>query len=308
MSERREKVAFIGLGNMGEPMARTLLKAGYELSVVPHKRSAPAERLGKEGANIASSAREAARGAHFVVTMVPDLPEVEEAAFGEEGFAQDGSSDLILLNTSTVLPSGIVELARRLGQRGVGVVDAPVSGGPTRAQDGTLTIMASGERAAYDKTLPLLETMGRHVFYLGEVGKSQVAKLCNNALGAMIMLANSEVLTLGVKAGLDAETLREVVTESSGANFILDKWLPQNALKGSYEAGFALELMYKDIGLARELAREEGTTLLLGNLAHELYGMFDKEDTREKDYSVVSTFYQEAAGISLSGNNQRGEA
>ncbi len=301
MSERREKVAFIGLGNMGEPMARTLLKAGYELSVVPHRRSGPAERLKKEGADAAPSAREAARGARFVVTMVPDLPEVEEAAFGEEGFAQGDPSGLILLNMSTVLPSGIVELAERLGKRGIGVVDAPVSGGPTRAEEGTLTIMASGERATYDETLPLLEAMGRRIFYLGEVGKSQVAKLCNNALGAMIMLANSEVLTLGVKAGLDAETLREVITESSGANFILDKWLPQNVLKGSYEAGFALELMYKDIGLARELAREERATLLLGNLAHELYGMFDKEGTREKDYSVVSTLYQNAAGIGIAG-------
>lgn len=187
------------------------------------------------------------------------------------------------MNTSTVLPSRMASLS----ERGVRIIDAPVSGGPTKARDGTLT------REDCEKALPLLEVMRHNIYYVGAASSAQVAKLCNNAL------ANSEVLTMGVKAGLDVGMLREIILNSSGGNFILEGWLPQNVLKDEYEAGFALKLMYEDVGQAPGQAQQQGTPMRLGNLAHELYGMFNNEESGSKGYSVVSRLYQDAANIDI---------
>lgn len=298
-------ICFIGLGNMGEPMARNLLQAGYDVAVVPHRRREPADRLAAEGARVMNSPAEAAVGADFVVTMVPNLPQIEESVFGERGFAKHAKPGMVLINMSTVSPSGIQELAARLEPHGVSVCDAPVSGGPFRATDGTLTIMAGAAADVFAKAKPILDVLGENIFHTGELGTGQVAKLCNNMLGATLMAINSEVLTMGVKAGVDAQTLREIILKSTGANFQLEHWMPKNVLLDQYEPGFALKLMYKDIGLARDMAKEQGVPMFIGNLVHELYGQFMNSEGKDKDFSVISTFYQDAAKITIATGQPR---
>jgi 3-hydroxyisobutyrate dehydrogenase-like beta-hydroxyacid dehydrogenase len=206
---------------------------------------------------------------------------------------------------STVAPDGVASLGGRLAARGIALVDAPVSGGPVRAADGTLTIMASGADAEIDGVADVLDALGQRIFRTGPLGTGQVAKLCNNILAATIMVANAEALTLGAKAGVDSAQLREIVLASSGGNTLLDTWLPRNLLRDEYEPGFALKLMYKDAGLARDLARAAGVPMPLANLAHELYGFFTQGPAADKDYSIVSTMIQDAAGITVATGGTR---
>ncbi len=301
----KETVGFIGLGNMGEPMVRVLLKAGYQVNIVPHRRKEPAERLAAEGANVVQSPEEAAKGAQFVITMVPNLPQIEEVTLGENGIVHGAEEGLVLINMSTVSPSGIRELGEKLAPYGISICDAPVSGGPVKAADGTLSIMAGADEQVFARSKEILETLGANIFHTGELGTGQVAKLCNNMIGATLMAINSEVLTMGVKAGVDARVLREIILKSTGANFQLETWMPKNVMINEYEAGFALKLMYKDVGLARDMGKELGTSLFIGNLIHELYGQFMNSDLKEKDFSVVSTFYQDIANINISDGKPR---
>ena len=185
------------------------------------------------------------------------------------------------------------------------MVDAPVSGGPARAADGTLTIMASGADADLDRVRDVLDTLGEKVFKTGPLGTGQTAKLCNNLLTATIMVANAEVLTLAAKAGLDPAQVREIVLASSGGSTVLDTWVPRNLLKDVYEPGFALKLMYKDAGLGRDLARQAGAPMPLANLAHELYAFCIEGPGADRDYSYVSTLFQDAANITIATSEPR---
>jgi 3-hydroxyisobutyrate dehydrogenase len=301
----KQTIAFIGLGNMGEPMVRVLLNAGYKVVVVPHRRREPAERLADLGANIAATAAEAASHADFVITMVPNLPQIEESVFGADGIAQTAKPGTILINMSTVSPNGIQSLSAKLKDRGIFVCDAPVSGGPFGANNGTLTIMAGTDPDVFDHSKDVLNVLGQNIFYTGDLGTGQIAKLCNNMLGATLMAINSEVLTMGVKAGIDADVLRGIILKSTGANYQLEHWMPKNVMVNEYEAGFALKLMYKDIGLARDFGKECGATMPVSNLVHELYGLFNQSELKEKDFSIISTFYQDAANINISDGRLR---
>ena len=198
MSNSR-RVAVVGLGAMGAPMARVLLRSGYAVTVVPHRRRDAAEALAADGARVAATVAKAAAASDVVITLVPDLPQLLEVAEGPDGLAAAGRDGVTLLNMSTVAPDGITALAW-LARHGITVVDAPVSGGPVRAADGTLTIMASGSDADLDQVAGVLGALGQRIFRTGPLGTGQVAKLCNNILTATIMVANAEALTLGAKA------------------------------------------------------------------------------------------------------------
>lgn len=302
---KKVKVGFIGLGNMGQPMAKNLLTAGYDVHVVAHRHRGPAEQLAVLGATIAETPKQATVDAAFVVTMLPDLPEVEQVVGGENGIIAGSSPGLVLINMSTVSPSGIQKLAETVKNFGVQICDAPVSGGPARAAEGTLTIMAGAQAKVFEHSRSILETLGENIFYTGDIGSGQVAKLCNNMLSATLMAISSEVLTLGVKSGVDAELLRNIILKSSGSNFQLENWMPNNVLIDQYQAGFSLKLMYKDVGLAQTLGREQRVPLFIGNLVHELYGQFMNSALRDADFSVISTFYQDAANVTIANGDPR---
>ena len=305
MPDSQRRVAVVGLGAMGAPMARVLLRAGYLVTVVPHRSRMAAEELAAEGAEIAGTVADAAAGSEVIIALVPDLPELIEVAEGTQGLSAGAHDGLTLLNMSTVGPNGITALAGRLAGRGIHVVDAPVSGGPARAADGTLTIMASGADADLDRVRDILDTLGGEVFLTGPLGTGQTAKLCNNLLTATIMVANAEALTLAAKAGLDPAQVREIVLASSGGSTVLDTWVPRNLLQDVYEPGFALKLMYKDAGLGRDLARQTGVPMPLANLAHELYAFCIEGPGADRDYSYVSTLFQDAANITVATSEPR---
>jgi 2-hydroxy-3-oxopropionate reductase len=305
MPDSQRRVAVVGLGAMGAPMARVLLRAGYPVTVVPHRSRTAAEELAAEGAEIAGTVADAAAGSEVIIALVPDLPELIEVAEGTQGLSAGAHDGLTLLNMSTVGPNGITALAGRLADRGIHVVDAPVSGGPVRAADGTLTIMASGADADLDRVRDILDTLGGKVFLTGPLGTGQTAKLCNNLLTATIMVANAEALTLAAKAGLDPAQVREIVLASSGGSTVLDTWVPRNLLQDVYEPGFALKLMYKDAGLGRDLARQTGVPMPLANLAHELYAFCTQGPGADRDYSYVSTLFQDAANITVATSEPR---
>jgi 3-hydroxyisobutyrate dehydrogenase-like beta-hydroxyacid dehydrogenase len=299
------RLAVVGLGAMGAPMAAVLLGAGFDVTVVAHRRREAAEALAAQGAKIADSVADAARAADVVISLVPDLPQLLEVAEGPEGLIHSGRTGLTLLTMSTVAPDGVIALAERLNSAGIRVVDAPVSGGPVRAADGTLTIMVGGEEQDVEHVSGVLSALGQRIFRTGGLGSSQVAKLCNNILTATIMVANAEALTLGAKAGLDPAQLREIVLASSGGSTVLDTWVPRNVLRDEYEPGFALRLMYKDAGLVRDLARRTGVPMPLANLAHELYGFCMQGPGADLDYSFVSTLLQDAADVTVATGRPR---
>jgi 2-hydroxy-3-oxopropionate reductase len=305
MPDNDRRVAVVGLGAMGAPMARVLLRAGCLVTVVPHHSRTAAEELAAEGAQIADTVADAAVGSEVVVALVPALPDLIEVAEGPQGLLSGAPSGCTLLNMSTVGPLGITELAGRLAEYGIPVVDAPVSGGPTRAADGTLTIMASGADADLARVGDVLDALGGKIFRTGPLGTGQAAKLCNNLLTATIMAANAEALTLAAKAGLDPAQVREIVLASSGGSTVLDTWVPRNLLRDVYEPGFALKLMYKDVGLGRDLARQIGVPMPLANLAHELYAFCAQGPGADRDYSYVSTLFQDAANITVATSEPR---
>lgn len=301
------KVGFIGLGLMGKPMAASLVRAGFAVTVVPHRNPAPAQELQALGASIAPTAAAAAEGADFVVTMVPDSPQVEEVLFGPEGVYKSAKAGTVVIDMSTIAPSAARRFAAELAKQGVGFLDAPVSGGVARAIEGALTIMVGGEEAVLEKARPVLLGMGKTVYHAGATGAGQVAKACNNLLVGTIMMANSEMLTLGVKEGVKAEVLREIILASSGANWQLQNAVTGSILQDNYEPKFALGLLHKDLGIAGQMAKENGTPLFAGNLAHQMYGLLKGLGKGGQDFTAISTLYQDAANVTIATGKPRRE-
>ncbi len=289
-------VGLIGVGAMGEPMAASLLRAGFALSVCAHRRREPVERLAALGAADGGDPAGVARAAEVVVVCVPDAPQVEEVLFGEQGVAAGARPGSLVIDMSTISPVATRGFDERLRARGLRFVDAPVSGGPARAKTGTLTIMAGGSDADFAAAEPVLRGMGtpRHV---GPVGMGEVVKLVNQIIISSTMIANVEALTFAAKAGADVDAVLEVIGTATGSNYLLSNWLPQSWLAGSHAPGFALDLLRKDLAAALDSARAGGVPMPLSALAYQLYTATSGEGHGADDYTSVATFYERAAGI-----------
>lgn len=294
------KILVLGPGKMGEAMARLLLKAGHEIHVLMNRNPEPVERLVSEGAVKVSDVKQTASEADIVFSMLPNLPEIESLLF-DKGVMDGMRKGTLFLNMSTVSPTGIQQVSEKLAAKGIHTIDAPVSGGPVKAATGTLAIMAGADLDIYNAYLPVLQIMGEHIFHTGPVGTGQVAKLCNNLLAAIIMTANAEILAMGVKAGGDAKQIREILLQSTSSNRLLAEWIPRTMLEDTYEPGFALKLMYKDIDLALQLSKSVETPLFLGGLTQQLFRMLigQNPENANSDYSVIGTFYQDASNIRI---------
>lgn len=295
------KVGFVGLGAMGTPMVRRLLASGFTVAVVPHTNVDRAQQLAAEGASIVGCAAELAGIADVLITSVPDVPQVRDVLFGEKGVAsgQGGGGDLLFIDMSTITPTAAKEHYARLGDMGISALDAPVSGGPARAADGTLTIMVGGDEQAYGRALPVLEALGKHIVHVGPPGSGQAVKLVNQLIISIVMVANAEALSLGVRAGVPLETLTDVLATSSGSNYLLQTWMPKTLFSGDLAGGFALDLLMKDLRAALNWANELGAPAFAGALAQQLYKVVRTADTARLDYSVVARIYEEAVGITL---------
>ncbi len=296
MAEAIKRVGVIGLGAMGRPMAENLLKKGFELYVLAHRNRQPLEELVAMGAVEAGSAAEIASQVDAVVTMVPDAPQVEECCFGPGGVVEGARPGLIHIDMSTISPVSSKAFAQRLKQKEINMLDAPVSGGPWRAQSGTLTIMVGGDPDTFGRAKPVLEALGSPVL-IGENGLGSVVKMVNQIIIGVSAIGIVEAFTLGVKAGARAEDLREVLLSATSGSYLMDKWIPQNLLKNDFSTGFATELLHKDLTAALSAAKELGVPMMSTALAHQLYGTIKGMGYNREDYTAIARLYQAAAGI-----------
>jgi 3-hydroxyisobutyrate dehydrogenase len=286
--ESIERVAFCGLGIMGGPMAANLARADFELSVWTRTTEKARRFAAEHGARAADTPAGAAAGAQAVVTMVPDSPEVESTLFGGDGAAAALGDGALVIDMSTIAPSAAKAIGERLAEQGVDFVEAPVSGSRPKAEDGTLTIMAGGEEAAFDRALPLLEAMGERIVHVGPRGHGQLAKLLTNTMGAVNAAALAEAVITVKRAGIDPKAFLEVAGGSAGASTVL-------TLKGrpmfdeSFEPLFKLEHMLKDVRHCLAEARALGVELRLGALAETLYARAAEEGHGEEDFAAVIT-------------------
>ena len=284
--DRIERACFCGLGIMGGPMAANLVRAGVELSVWTRSRE-KAERFAAEhGVRAGATPAEAADGTQAVITMVPDSPEVESTLFGEEGAAAALDPGGLAVDMSTIAPTAAKAIGARLADRDIAFVEGPVSGSRPKAEDGTLTIMAGGEREAFERALPLFEAMGERIVHVGPQGHGQLAKLLTNTMGAVNAAALAEAVLTVKRGGLDPDAFLEVAAGSAGASTVL-------SLKGrpmfdeNFEPLFKLEHMLKDVRHCLAEARALGVELQMGELAESLYARAAAEGHGGDDFAAV---------------------
>ena len=287
-------IAFIGLGNMGGPMAANLVKAGYDVKVYDLVADAVAA-LTEQGARAASSPQDAVRGAEVVITMLPAGKHVSDLYLGENdtgGLIQMLEDNCLVLDCSTIDGETVQRVASACAESGLSMLDAPVSGGVAAAQKGTLTFMCGGTQDAFQRAKPILSAMGANIFHAGDHGAGQVAKMCNNMLLAIHMIGTSEALQMGANSGLDPKTLSEIMLKSSGRNWSLELYNPYPGVMDSpasrnYAPGFMVDLMAKDLGLATANAKSTGSKIPLGEQAAALYRQKQEAGDGRKDFSSI---------------------
>lgn len=293
------QIAFIGLGNMGAPMALNLLKAGHQLCVfdlVP----AAVKTLTDAGAKSATNASEAVKGADVVVSMLPASQHVEALYLGESGLLAHIPKQAIIMDCSTISPDSARKVARAAESLGIAMVDAPVSGGTGGAIAGTLTFIVGGEKAALEKARPYLEKMGKNIFHAGAAGAGQVGKICNNMMLGIQMAATCEALSLGVANGMDPAVLSEIISKSSGRNWVTELYnpwpgvMPNAPASNGFAGGFGVDLMLKDLGLAAEAAMSSKSTIALGELARNLFALHSSQGHGKLDFSSIVNLYHKA--------------
>jgi 3-hydroxyisobutyrate dehydrogenase len=289
-------LGFIGLGNMGGPMAANLLKAGHTVKVfdlVP----AALEKLVGQGAITCGSALDAAVNVDVLISMLPASAHVETLYLGEKGILPHIKASTLVIDCSTIAPSSAQKVSAAAHERGITMLDAPVSGGVGGAGGGTLTFIVGGTSEGLVRAQPLLEAMGENIFHAGAAGAGQVAKICNNMLLSVLMAGTAEALQLGVDNGLDPAVLSEIMRKSSGGNWALEVYNPYPGVmpgvpaSKEYEGGFLVDLMIKDLGLAMEAALEKGAATPMGSLARNLYVNHGKSGFGRKDFSSIQAVF-----------------
>ncbi|TKA92196.1 3-hydroxyisobutyrate dehydrogenase [Halopseudomonas bauzanensis] len=294
------KIGFLGLGNMGGPMAHNLLKAGHELTVFDLSAAAVAN-LVEAGASAAPSiAALAGSDVEMIITMLPAAQHVKGVYLGEDGLLAKVAPEVRLIDSSTIDPMSAREVATAAAAKGNRMIDAPVSGGTGGATAGTLTFMVGGEQADFDVTLPILQAMGKNIVHCGPSGNGQVAKVANNMLLGISMIGAAEAMNLGVSLGMDPKVLAGIINTSSGRCWSTDTYNPypgvlENApASRGYTGGFGTDLMLKDLGLATEAAKQARQPVVLGALAQQLYQTFSGQGNGGLDFSAIIKMYNGA--------------
>ncbi len=290
-----EKIAFIGLGNMGAPMAANLVAAGHELVVFDLVADA-VRRTTELGATAADSAASAVANARVVISMLPAGEHVVGLYLGEGGVMAAAADGALLIDCSTIDAESARLVATAAAERGLEMLDAPVSGGTGGARAGTLTFIVGGPASALERARPLFEIMGKNVFHAGGPGAGQLGKMCNNMLLGVLMTGTSEAINLGVANGLDPAVLSEIMRASSGGNWALNVYNPypgvmENApASNGYQGGFGVDLMLKDLGLALDAAVKSRVATPLGALARSLYAAHSGKGSGKLDFSSIIQF------------------
>jgi 3-hydroxyisobutyrate dehydrogenase-like beta-hydroxyacid dehydrogenase len=285
-----KRIGFIGLGAMGKPMALNLVKAGMSVTVTYHRNRAPAEELKRAGARMVDSVSEVAQSADTVITVLPADREIEEVYLS--GLIDNLKEGAVCIDMTTALPQTIIEVEKHAGQRGIRVLDAPVSGGIARAQSGSLTIMVGGDGNTIEQCRPILQAMGERILFTGGVGSGKGIKMINQLLNAGNTYIASEALVLAEKLNLDLNTLVDVVGASSGGSWVFQNLVPKFVIPKNFKPGFKLNLMKKDIDLSLQSAKERGVSLPVMSLIGQIYQSVINQGHGDKYYCIVSQWVE----------------
>jgi 3-hydroxyisobutyrate dehydrogenase len=294
----KHRACVIGLGSMGYGAATSLLRAGFDVSGVD-VRPDVLERFAKEGGRAERSAAAGARDAEAVLTFVVNAAQTEAVLFGDDGAAATLAPDAVIIACATVPPLAAERLAARIGERGLLVLDAPVSGGPIKAAEGALTVMGSGTAAAFDKAEPFLKAIATKVYRLGDKpGIGSRVKMVNQLLAGVHIAAAAEAMALGLRAGLDPQQLFEVISDSAGASWMFQNRVP-HILEGDYTPRSAVDIWPKDLGIVLETAKALGLATPMAATAHELFAQAAARGLGREDAAAVVKLYADKAGITL---------
>jgi 2-hydroxy-3-oxopropionate reductase len=291
------RIGFIGLGIMGKPMAKNLLKAGYEL--VAYDVVEPSlKEVVAAGARAGTSPRDVASQCEIIITMLPNSPHVKTAVLGKDGVIEGIKPGSILVDMSSIAPLASREVATALAAKGAEMLDAPVSGGEPKAVDGTLAIMVGGKQAIFDKVKEILLKMGSSAVLCGDIGAGNVTKLANQIIVALNIAAMSEALVLATKAGVDPEKVFDAIKGGLAGSTVLNAKAPM-VLQGNYKPGFRIELHIKDLQNALDTAHEISTPIPLTSQVMEMMQAMKVDGKQTEDHGGLIQFYEKLAGIKV---------
>ena len=291
----KPKIGFVGLGIMGKPMSKHLLKAGYSLVVHDLVREAVQEVVAA-GAEEAFSPKEVAARSEVIITMLPDSPDVQAVALGAGGLIEGVSEGDVHIDMSTIAPGVAIEVTEALGKKGVRCLDAPVSGGDVGAINATLSIMVGGPQDLFDEMLPILEVMGKTVTLCGPNGAGQTVKACNQIQVALNIIGMSEAFVLGAKAGVDPAIIYQVLSGGYAQSRVHDARGPR-MIVGDFAPGFKARFHFKDLNIIMKTGNDYGVPLPVTSLVHELFAAMMAAGRGELDHSGVITVLEDLAGV-----------
>jgi 2-hydroxy-3-oxopropionate reductase len=294
-----ERIGFIGIGIMGKPMVRNLVKAGFEVVIHNRSRGSVDELTAESDAiTAAASPREVASEVSTVVTMLPDSPDVRDVVFGDEGLLPSMKEGKLLIDMSTIAPATAVEVAEALKAQGASAVDAPVSGGDKGAIAGTLSIMVGGTEADFERARPIFEAVGKTIVHVGGAGAGQTVKACNQVVVALNYAAVSEALVMGAKAGVDPAKIIEVLNGGLAASRVLEMRGP-SMVEHQFTPGFRVNLHRKDLGIALATAKEHEVPLPMTALVGQLFDALAATGRGNLDHSSLITLFEDLAGFQV---------
>ncbi|WP_027274632.1 2-hydroxy-3-oxopropionate reductase [Leminorella grimontii] len=295
--ERTMKIGFIGLGIMGKPMSKNLLKAGYSLVVMDRNADAVAEVVAA-GAVSASSPKAVAQASDVVITMLPNSPHVKDVVLGENGVIEGAKKGLVVIDMSSIAPLASREIYAELAKKGVEMLDAPVSGGEPKAIDGSLSVMVGGDKAIFDKHYDIMKAMAGSVVHTGDVGAGNVTKLANQVIVALNIAAMSEALVLATKAGVNPELVYQAIRGGLAGSTVLDAKAPM-VLDRNFKPGFRIDLHIKDLANALDTSHGVGAQLPLTAAVMEMMQALKADDMGTCDHSALARYYEKLAKVEV---------
>src|SRR5471030_86478 len=291
------KIGFIGLGIMGKPMSKNLLKEGYSLVVLDRNTQAVAELIAA-GATSAATAKAVAEQVDVVITMLPNSPHVKEVALGENGLIEGAKPGTVLIDMSSIAPLASREIAAALAEKNIAMLDAPVSGGEPKAIDGTLSVMVGGDKALFDKHYDLLKTMAGSVVHTGDIGAGNVTKLANQVIVALNIATMSEALVLATKAGVDPNLVFQAIRGGLAGSTVLEAKAPM-VMDRNFKPGFRIDLHIKDLANALDTSHSVGAQLPLTSLVMEMMQALKADGHGQSDHSAIARYYESLAKVEV---------
>jgi 2-hydroxy-3-oxopropionate reductase len=293
----KKKVGFIGLGIMGKPMAKNLLKAEFDLTVFSRSRG-PVEELVKEEALSVNSPKEVAEQSEVIITMLPDSPEVQEVLLGKDGVIRGIKQGSVVIDMSSINPLVTQEIAKSFKEKGVEMLDAPVSGGEIGAIQGTLVIMVGGKKEVFDDCMEIFKALGKSIVHVGTIGSGGYVKLVNQIIVALNIATVGEAFSLGVKAGLDPQVIYQAIRGGLAGSSVLEGKAPM-VFGRNFKPGFKIRLHQKDLNNALSTAKELGVPLPLTSLVQQFFISLMTDGRGDEDHSALATFFEKIAKVEI---------